>query len=301
MGFHYNPRKLLEGFCHPDTPGIIWQYDKKTGKVSNPAIGKAAREQGYYSREVEDLLAKQIEHPAHRAVERLRGGEQIDERGRAHLAVYIPTMLKRGPKYRRDGLALMPAVLNDTVMNLKAAIEVLGKAQGVEQALIDAKLADADVAKEKLSKQPPPEVIEQLRIPWPQPEMVQAIHSMTWRFIKTAGPSYFLTSDNPAHLIESVGYASPVAELVFPISSWLALHACYQPPGPDGLIVDGERENVREIVREINRRVASGAVRFIFYHERAAWLASVGLNYEINFKRINWGSLPMLDKLAGNP
>jgi hypothetical protein len=295
MGFHYNPRKLLEGFCHPDTPGIIWQYDKKTSKFSNPAIGKAAQEHGYYSREVEDLLAKQIEHPAHAAIELLRAGQQIDARGRAHLALYIATMLKRGPKHRRDGLTLVPAVLDDTVRNFKAAIEAVGKAQSVGQALIDAKLAEADTVKEKLSRQPPPEVIEQLRIPWPQAEMVEAIFNMTWRLVTTGGPSYFLTSDNPAHFFESVGLSSPVAELVLPVSSTLAIHASYQP-GPDGIIVPGDRE----IVREFNRRVASGAVRFIFYRERADWLASVGLHHETNFKRINWGSLPVLDKLAGN-
>ncbi len=107
---------------------------------------------------------------------------------------------------------------------------------------------------------------------------------------------FFLTSDNPAHFFESVGLSSPVAELVFPISSHLAIHGSYQP-GDDGMVILGEKE----IIREFNRRVASGAVRFVFYHERREWLASVSQNVEINAKRINWGSLAVLDKLAGNP
>ncbi len=64
MGHHYTPRKLLHGFCHPDTPGRIWQYDKKTGLFANPSVAKAAQEHGYYSQEVEEQLAQDIEHPA---------------------------------------------------------------------------------------------------------------------------------------------------------------------------------------------------------------------------------------------
>ena len=69
-----------------------------------------------------------------------------------HLALYIATMLKRGPKHRRDGYAMMPGVLESTVAEAKEAIEQLGKAENIERARIDAKLAEVDAAKDKFRR-----------------------------------------------------------------------------------------------------------------------------------------------------
>ena len=56
-------------------------------------------------------------------------------------------------------------------------------------------------------------MIEQLRTPWPRPEMIELIYFITRRFVKSDGKSFFLTSDNPVHFFESVGLSSPVGEL----------------------------------------------------------------------------------------
>ncbi len=76
---------------------------------------------------------------------------------------------------------MMPGVLESTVAEVKEAIEQLGKAENIERARIDAKLAEVDAAKDKFSKEPPIEMIEQLRTPWPRPEMIELIYFMTRR------------------------------------------------------------------------------------------------------------------------
>src|SRR5262249_45482969 len=125
-------------------------------------------------------------------------------------------------------------------------------------------------AEDKLKRTPPPEVVGQAREPWPSQEAVEVLFGMTWRFISTEGPSYFLTSDNPAFLFEGVGLENVESELTFPISSSLALHGCWQPAGRDRVIPLPQKA-----VKALNRRAARSATRFIFYREHAEWIAWV--------------------------
>jgi hypothetical protein len=74
--------------------------------------------------------------------------------------------------------------------------------------------------------------MEKTRTPWPGREMTELIYYMAWRFCTTRGPSFFITSDNPAFIFECYGLRNDEAELVFPISSDLALHGCWQPLAP---------------------------------------------------------------------
>jgi hypothetical protein len=114
--------------------------------------------------------------------------------------------------------------------------------------------------------------------------MVQLVFGMTWRFVTTAGPSYFLTSDNPAFVFEALGLGRPGAELTFPISTTLALHGSWQF-GPTDLVISTNQKTVKEL----NRRIARSATRFLYYHEKQDWVASISKqNDQSTLNRINW-------------
>jgi hypothetical protein len=106
---------------------------------------------------------------------------------------------------------------------------------------------------------------------------------MAWRFVATNGPSFFLTSDDPASFFGGFGLGDPKSELIFPISSEVALHASWQ---------DHPWREVRPvkqvIVKEFNRRIAVSASRFVFYHERAPWLPKVLENPIEKLSLIQW-------------
>jgi hypothetical protein len=99
---------------------------------------------------------------------------------------------------------------------------------------------------------------------------VEVIFAMTWRFVSTAGPSYFLTCDKPGFSFEGVGPRDEGPEWAFPITSALAVHGCWQPAVRDRVIPLPQKA-----VKQLNRRVARSASRFIFYRERAEWIAWV--------------------------
>jgi len=67
---------------------------------------------------------------------------------------------------------------------------------------------------------------------------------------------------------EAYSLGSPESELTFPLSPRCVLHGSYEA-GPTRLAVQPVRSRAVEI---INRRIASGATRSAFCHERADWV-----------------------------
>jgi hypothetical protein len=149
--------------------------------------------------------------------------------------------------------------------------------------MVEKRLSEADAAEARYSKDPPDDVVEMVETPWPSGRWLAAIFSMEWRFLLTGGPRYFITSDNPAYFFSAFGLATEKTELVFPLSSVLALHCSWQPNPNPGLL-----QANRQCVDEFNNRVASGATRFMFYRDSRDWVRDAGNVATQDLNRINW-------------
>ena len=145
------------------------------------------------------------------------------------------------------------------------------------------RLAEADAVEETLRNHPPREVVETIETPWPFQSMLASIFRMTWRFVRADGSSSFLTSDNPAYFFAAYGLGRPESELIFPLDSRLLLHCSWRRCEEVGTHVGPEK-----LVKELNRRIASGAERFIFYHAEASWVLKVAMNTVQQLNRIAW-------------
>jgi hypothetical protein len=153
----------------------------------------------------------------------------------------------------------------------------------LDQAALEAKLAELDAAERKFQKRPPSQVTDIVETPWPFQSWLAAINLMWWRVLRTQGPNYFLTSDNPAYAFEAHGLGNPESELIFPLCSERPLHCSWQVGKEAGIRVVEQK-----LVKEFNRRIASGADRVIFYHQRADWVFSAAQNHPHQLSRINW-------------
>jgi hypothetical protein len=96
-------------------------------------------------------------------------------------------------------------------------------------------------------------------------------------------PAFFLTSDNPAYLFEAFGLGTEKFELVFPLASSLVLHCSWQTNKKPGILSVPQK-----MVREINRRIACGADRFIFFHEERDWVLEAAKNKVSQVSRFQW-------------
>lgn len=284
MGQHYVPQQYLRGFSDPGHPGLIWMYDKSSRKYARVSIKAAVQQAGYYGDEAEKQLSELVEDPAHDVLNRLRRGDTLSNVDRSKLALYIGTMLMRVPRRRRKAYEILPKVLEDTVNRVTDLVARWAQTTSADPALVSRRFEQIERAREKLSKEPPLEMVDRIRSPWPSEQVLALVAAMTWRIVSANGTGSFLTSDNPACFFEAYGLGRQESELTFPLASDLALLASWQGRTQQTIYLKGKLA----LVREVNRRVASGAERFLFYHAREDWVSKVAGKQRPYLSRIQW-------------
>ena len=283
MGQHYVPQHYLCGFENPDEPGMTWTYDKiaKTSKCL--PIKSVAQQSGYYEEADEMALANQIEGPALHSLAALRRRQHVDVEGRIRLANYIASLMTRVPRRRTKAFEMFPDVLDSTASRLRKQLEQWADSPDADAALAALGIADIEAVKKKLADNPPSEVVELIRSPWSSLRYAVLLYDMTWRII-SCNSKKFITSDNPAYFFDAYGIGNPESEVCCPLAPDVGLHMSRQGE-PCGLLFVQAR---RAVVKEINRRVATGAERFVFSADPAPWLRSVCDKPKPYLSRIQW-------------
>lgn len=285
MGHHYVPQRYLKNFGAPEQPELIWLHDKKGGAPKLVPIEVVAQAKGYYSEQTEALLAREVEGPANLVIQKLMENKSLDRAERFRLTYYLGTMLKRVPYRRRKAMETYPSVLGDTIARVREQIKDLARSlPDADPAIVAKRLAEVDAAHRKLATKPPPEIDTQVREPWPSEGMLDAIYRMTWRVLVSAGPQYFITSDNPAFFFGAYGLGTPKAELTFPLSTTHCLHGCWQGAEQTLLFMGAKQA----FIKEANRRLASATERLAFYHEPALWLERILQKKDPYLSAIRW-------------
>jgi hypothetical protein len=258
-------------------------FDKETGTVRHLPIKQVAQAPGFYADDVEVSLNEEVEKPGNDVIDKIRRGDALDEMDRRQLSYYIGTMIRRVPRARMNAEKLIPQALADVTRETKDWFKEAARAGHIDEKTLTARLAEADAVEAKFQKHPPEEVRKSIETPWPFESMLVAVYSMHWRLLRAAGPSSFLTSDNPASFFERFGLGHAECELILPLCSDLLLHCSWQGGGVASIVTTKEG-----LVKEFNRRTALSARRFVFYHKEAHWVLSAAKNKPEQLSRINW-------------
>ena len=272
MGDHYTPRKYLLGFCDPAASGHLWAYDKLTKRHFRTTVGNVAHENGFYSPEDEAELNRCVEMPANPVLDNLRSGKPITAEDRIKLALYIATFIYRVPHKRELFARGAPEVFEESLEKFRGFLEQASAAGAIKLEVLQYRMGELDAVRKKYAGDPALLIQEQLRSPWPCEEVCELIFRMNWRLLRSSGPSYFMTSDNPAFFFSSMGLGKPESELSFPLSTELLLHGCWH----HGSVQCQHFDAKQKCVKEINRRTASSSTRFLFYHKQESWVAQLG-------------------------
>ena len=283
MGQHYVPQHHLREFAVPEQTGKIWTYDKVMQTSKCLPIKSVAQEAGYYDEADEQELANRIEGPAIRSIATLRRQEAVNDKSRLRVSVYLASLLTRGPHRRTKGLEMYPEVLHSTISKFRTQFEEWAAELERDPKIVARWLVELEASNRKFAADPPREVMDRIRSPWPSIRYVELLYAMTWRVVASYSET-FITSDNPANFFEAYGIGRPESEVCCPLSPNVALHLCWQGKRKDLLFV---REDKR-IVKEMNRRVATGAQRFVFSAGRAPWLRTVCSKTKPYLSRIQW-------------
>ena len=283
MGHHYVPQKYLRKKKKKENPDAIWMYDKKLRQFTNPGIKSVAQESEFYNDDVEKQLNELVEKPANKVLDKLRNQEKITGTDRIHLGVYIATMLKRVPKRRTEAYSMLPSVFEKTITEVRTQIQEWGETTRNKE-LFERRLLEVEAIEKKLQNEVPDSIIEQIRQPWASEKMISVICTMTWRVARSPASDFFITSDNPAYFFKAYGIATSKSELTFPISTDLALFASWQGEQNSTIYIQARPA----LVREANKRLMSGAERFVFSHQQQDWIAKISDKPNPYLSRIQW-------------
>ena len=207
----------------------------------------------------------------------------MDDGSRIRLATYIASLMMRVPRRRAKAREMFPDVLQSSASRIRKQWEQWAASSDADPALVALGFAEIETAERKFAVDPPSEVVGLIRSPWPSLKYVALLYAMTWRVIGSNSEK-FITSDNPAYFFEAYGIGSPESEVCCPLAPDMVLHMCRQGEPGGLLFVHGRRATVKEI----NRRVATGAERFVFSADPATWLRSVCDKPKPYLSRILW-------------
>jgi Protein of unknown function (DUF4238) len=282
MGKHYVPQEYLRGFASSGERTHVWMFNSQDHQWSHAAIKQVAQEGDYYPPDVESRLAQEVESPGHAALAVLRRGEELSSVEREQLGYYIAVMVVRGPRKRRLGNEMAPSVLKSTVEELRANLEAVKEEH--DSPRIRTLLEEAGRLENKYRADMPKTVQEQIDSPWPSNDVIAAVQGMTWRFLRVPPPLFLITGDSPAFYFDSYGLGTEHAELTFPIDKGLVLHGSHQGDVGATFYLHG----TRPLVKEVNKRLASGAERFVFSPKKEDWIQTLALRTKPFFSHIEW-------------
>jgi hypothetical protein len=270
MGQHYIPQYYLKGFSDSPTSSNIWVYEKGSNQIFRRPINRVASENYRWPKSTEQYLANQVEAPANIVLDKIRNRQPITQGDKDVFSAYMVVMLQRVPRGLERARALAPAIAEQIFDSLRGDILKLITEHPSKKSVLQNRLQELPSLKSKYESDFPMEVWYQNLKPDALPRLRVVLPAMTWTFLTSDKRQPFLTNDNPVFFFESLGIGRPESEITFPISSTIALWATWRTN-----LVEGYSTAKDVIIRETNRRIASGATRYVYYSIKAPWVVSL--------------------------
>ena len=266
MGDHYIPQYYLSGFASSGND-MVWVYEKGGSLKFQSQVKNIAHETNYYSPEVERYLANEIEDPANSVIKKIRDRKQLTQSEKEKLAIYMVVMLKRVPQSKIRMKKNAPVVAQSLQQKWDKEISKLILENPSQTDLFEKRRAEIKANLEKYSKNLPKDFWLELIPPERTPNSVKVIPEMTWLFLTCEKFPAFLTCDNPVFYFQGIGVGKPESEITFPISSNIVLWATWRSD-----IQEGYSQIKNQAIKEINRRTATNATRFIYHARDEDWI-----------------------------
>lgn len=263
MGKHYVPKFYLRGFARADRFTV---FDKDAQRWFESQPKSVAHEVDLWPDEVETFVTETIEDPAKEVIDLLRNKQSATEEERHRLARYIAFLWKRVPAGRNRVRGHTPAVADQIRDELDAALDAIARNDESSTELVELRRVEIAAYIEKVKLERPASLWHGSLTVEPGLDIVNAIAGMKWRVLHTNGPRY-LASDNPVFFFENDGVGNITSELTLPLSSSAAL-VLIRVTGDFPL----HSQATDRQVREINRRTAFNASRYIFAEKVEPWM-----------------------------
>jgi len=286
MGCHINPQFYLRGFAQQGSP-LLWVYEKGNDKPRPLPIKRIAQEKHFYSENIERYLADNIEMPANHVLQKIRDQEPISPNDKETLSEYIFIFYKRVPRALQRFHTAAPSIANDLMKKININLDQLRCSHSDKSDLYESLRVKAQKIINGYKESPPKEGWQN-SIPIKDLNPVKLLSRMNWVFLTCKEPDLFITCDNPVFIHAAMGINKVRSELTFPISKNISLFANWWNMKDLSYI-----EANSSLIKEMNRRMAFNATRFMYCHIHRDWVTKL-LNKKSPL--IHLIALPRIDK-----
>ena len=269
MGQHYIPQYYLEGFTEFPDSSNIWVYEKGGSCIFRTSTKTIANENNRWPESVEVYLANQIEAPAKPVIDKIRSRQSLTQSDKDALSAYMVVMLQRVPRGLERAKEIAPEVREQVFDDIEKEINRLITEYPLKESILQNRLQELASLKLKYENEFPMEIWYQSLTPDALPQIRAVFPAMTWVFLTSDKKQHFLTSDNPIFFFKGMGIGRPESEITFPLSSTITLWATWRN------LKEGYIPAKDACIREINRRTASIATRYVYYSEEAQWVVNL--------------------------
>lgn len=266
MGDHYVPQYYLKGFSTEEDEAL-WVYDRLDKRKFRTQAKNIANENSFYSPEVEQYLANVIEGPANSVLKAIREKSPLTDDSKKLLAEYMAVMWKRVPQGKQLFRDTAPVVAQKLSAQYHADLDAIASSEPDKALFVAKRRAEIDEIITKYSEDPPKDIWLGIIPPERSPRVVAAIRRMLWTFLMFEEEPVFLTCDNPLFYFRRIGVANLESEITFPISCHITLLATWKSDLPQDYV-----PVTQQIVKEINRRTASNATRYVYSGYDEDWI-----------------------------
>jgi len=287
---HYVPEFYLKGFVDP-YKGCVWRYEKG-GEIIPLSTKDAAVIRDYHSfkkgegekdSETFEDFFNRIESKASLVIRKIIDQEILSEEEKAIFSLFIALMMVRVPNYRINTEKMIADIAKSfslfTASDPEAFKKSLTKYEHDTGDIIDIpaeELREFILDDSKYTIKTNPEISLGLSAMSIE-SLAPVFFKMNWTFIYASRDYKFVTSDNPlfyddpTHNTNSshgVGLLSKNVEVTFPISRDVALFCSW-----------GKKRKAIQVtnkmVKTINRRTISAALKYVFAPNRADGLNKI--------------------------
>lgn len=193
----------------------------------------------------------------------------ITAKDKIALSNYMAVLWKRVPEGKKRLKEKAPKVSNGIRKRLFEKIEELKIKNPSKANLLEKRRLEAQNILEKFEDNPSEEIWRLVIPPEMTPRISEALSKMTWRFFICEEPNAFLTNDNPIFIFKHLGIGKKYSELTFPISSYITLWATWRQL--DEVYFPANNQ----VIKEINRRTANVATRYIYFSKKRDWVITL--------------------------
>jgi hypothetical protein len=214
-------------------------------------------------------------------IEKIRKRQEISAEDRNLLSRYLSVMWARVPKYRERLGGMVERGVDPFFDKFVSQIEAFKTENPSNAAVLETCTVEVEELRERYKVDLPHSIKQDLQRPTESKAVTDLLSAMRWRFLIADASSRFIVGDNPLFYFESEGLSRKHSEVSIPISPDVLLWATWRTVPRDTFVPIPGR-----IVREMNRRTASFATRYVFHGKREDWVKALANRTEYDLHRL---------------